>query len=162
MSVQFQCPSCARTLFYDSGEESFQTCYHCGGQIIVPSTVIHQQEALDVKPTQREFEEQKNFRIAEIQSVLNAGNKIQAIQLFMDSFGTGLAESKQAIEMLETGRRIPTQVLDRMEPVQALGQTEIKGPVQDPEDNSVARGLLIMAATVAIGIALLIVFIIDS
>ena len=155
MGVQFQCPSCARELFYERGQESFQVCRHCGGKIIIPSTVIHAQEAQEVVPTERALEDIRAYHLAEIQNVLNTGNKLEAIEMFREAFHTNLQDSSQAVEMLETGKRIPTRALSNVEPVNPQ-QRGIGGPVQDPEVKQAAAGLIIFAALMIFGVAALV------
>jgi sugar lactone lactonase YvrE len=45
----------------------------------------------------------KAMKIAEIQDLIQRGNKIQAIKEFREAFGTDLKESKDAVEALERG-----------------------------------------------------------
>ena len=157
MSSQFQCPSCSGALFYETGDETFQTCHHCGGQIIVPSTVIHQQEVLDTKPTERALEDQRNFVLAEITSELNAGRKIHAIKMFRDSFGADLATAKNAVEMMEQNSRIPKAALTQVSPAAPIEQ-KIHGTATTVEPAKVRSAAIILWMIISIGIAIAVIF----
>ena len=87
MYASFQCPSCLKNLEYQKGDTPFQTCRHCKGKIIVPSTAVHQVEIVAEKPSEFDLRRQKELKLAEIQNELNAGRKIQAIKVFKETFG---------------------------------------------------------------------------
>ncbi len=106
MSIEFQCPSCLRRLYYENGESPFQTCHHCKGKIIVPSTVVHQVEIENEKPTEYALREQRDLKLAEIQNELNAGRKIEAIKNFRETFGSDLRTAKDAIDRLEANKNV--------------------------------------------------------
>lgn len=48
----------------------------------------------------------KALKIAEIQRLIQRGNKIQAIKVFRETFGVGLKEAKDAVDAMEAGRSI--------------------------------------------------------
>jgi len=153
MATAFQCPSCSRQLIYETGDQPFQVCRFCGGKIIVPSTVIHENEAAKPGGTGPSLEAQKNLRLAEIQSELNAGRKIDAIKLFRDGFGSDLSTAKRAVEMLETGRRIPGEALRTVAPDRPVEQKiHSNKPVNEP--GSVKSAPVIFWIILSIGIAI--------
>ena len=127
----------------------------------MPSTVIHQQEALDATPTEQTLVAHREFKIAEIQSELNAGRKIHAIKLFRDAFGADLSTAKQAVEMLETGQRLPREALSQVAP-QAPVEQRVYSAVQDQEAEPAKRAVAILWLIVSIGIALLVVFLVGD
>ena len=53
-----------------------------------------------------ELEEQLRLLLAE-------GQKIEAIKVYRERTGAGLAEAKDAVEALEAGQRLPSQAIDR-------------------------------------------------
>lgn len=106
MSVPFQCPSCMRKLQFSSGDSAFQNCPYCKGKIIVPSIAVHQEEIEGRKPTKYALQDQRDLKLAEIQTELRAGRKINAIKIFRETFGTGLKEAKEAVEAMEWGDSI--------------------------------------------------------
>lgn len=106
MYVSFQCPSCLKQLQYQNGDTPFQTCRHCKGKIIVPSTAVHRVEIEDAKPTEFALREQKELKLAEIRNELNAGRKIEAIKVFRETFGSDLSTAKDAVERLEANRNV--------------------------------------------------------
>ena len=54
----------------------------------------------------QELEEQLRMLLAE-------GQKIEAIKVYRERTGAGLAEAKDAVEALEAGQRLPSQAIDR-------------------------------------------------
>ncbi len=161
MSIQFQCPACLRQLVYEPGESAFLTCRHCKSQIIVPSTVIHQYEALEAKPTKYSLEEQRNIKLAEVQRELNAGRKVTAIKVFKEAFDTSLADAKDAVELLEHGYGVPTEAVSNLSPESADEQSIY--PSQATQDLNPARGApIIFWIIVSIGIAIALIFWGDS
>lgn len=105
-SVTFQCPSCFKSLQYSEGDTPFQTCRHCKGKIIVPSTAVHQVEIEAEKPTEFALREQRDLKLAEIQKELSAGRKIEAIKNFRETFGTDLRTAKEAVEKLQANKNL--------------------------------------------------------
>ncbi|NNE97418.1 MAG: hypothetical protein HKN25_00210 [Pyrinomonadaceae bacterium] len=106
MSINYQCPACSRSLYYDAGGPTFQVCPICKSKIIVPSTVVHQSEMGSVGADRSTLEQQKTLKLAQIQSEMQAGRKIEAIKHFRDAFGSSLAEAKDAVEVMEHGGKI--------------------------------------------------------
>lgn len=61
----------------------------------------------------------------DIKAQIAAGNKIAAIKLYREATGAGLAEAKQAVELIEAGKpppsgAVPTPSADAMQEVSAL------------------------------------------
>ena len=46
------------------------------------------------------------LKIAEVQRLIHAGKKIEAIKVFREAFGTGLKEAKDAVEAIERGESV--------------------------------------------------------
>ncbi len=162
MSIAYQCPSCLKPLIYEPGDSTFQTCYHCQGKIMVPSEAVHQAELLTQRPTAYSLKEQRDLRLAEIQKTLQKGNKIKAIAMFRETFGTGLREAKDAVESMELGRTpdVPRSALEQN--YQALAQQEnqsIYAGAPGQAQNPARAAIVIAAALLAIGIAVLVIFI---
>ena len=161
MSIAYQCPSCLKTLYYDPGEPTFQTCYHCKGKIMVPSDTVHQAEMVASAPTEYTLKEQRDLRLAEIHKELQAGNKIQAIAMFRETFGTGLREAKDAVEALQLGNKPDVSRSALQQNYQAL-----QGQAQQPQaiypdtraeaKNPGSIAIAILAALIAMGIAIFI------
>ena len=157
MSIPYQCPSCSRQLYYSAGENTFQVCRFCGSKIIVPSAVIHQQEALEAQPTERMIEDQRNFKIAEIQSELNAGRKIHAINMFREAFAADLATAKTAVDMLEQGQRLPREALARVRQDVPIEQ-KVHGTAPVQPVGTVKSAPIIFWMIISIGIAIAVIF----
>ncbi len=107
MSLIFQCPSCKRNLQYEGGDSLFQICRHCRGKIIVPSQVVHQQEDEHNARRRQNPLQKLNPQLSQIQNELKSGNKINAIKIFRETYGTDLRSAKEAIDTMEYGGNLP-------------------------------------------------------
>ena len=58
-----------------------------------------------------------NFE-SELQDLLAAGKKIEAIKLFRERTGAGLAEAKKAVEAMERGEEVGVASLEEAEEVE--------------------------------------------
>lgn len=162
MSIAYQCPSCLKTLYFEPGDSAFQTCYHCKGKIMVPSEAVHQAEALTEQPTDFSLKEQRDLRLAEIQKELQAGNKIQAIAMFRETFGTNLRDAKDAVESMQRGSKPDMSRSALEQNYQALQEQpgpqtiypDPKAEAQDPAKIALA----ILGALIALGVAIAVMF----
>jgi ribosomal protein L7/L12 len=159
MSVAFQCPSCLRKLYYENGDTPFQVCFHCKGKIIVPSTVVHQVEIKEERPTEYALREQRDRKLAEIQSELNAGRKIEAIKTFRETFGADLRTAKEAIDRLEANKKVKIAREDLRENFSALqesiapktsAQTNLTQTGEPPKIGQLIMTLIYIAIGVAV------------
>ncbi|HEY0428068.1 MAG TPA: hypothetical protein VGC76_09835 [Pyrinomonadaceae bacterium] len=108
MTETFNCPSCSAPLEFEG--KVMQKCRFCGSSVIVPSGAIQNSNAFG------DFGEMnfgdfsalkgKALKIAEIQHLLQSGNKIQAIKVFRETFGGGLKEAKNAVDAMERGESV--------------------------------------------------------
>ncbi len=154
MGAQFNCPSCRRSLYYETNDPAFQTCGYCKSKIIVPSLVVHEANDQQRRPTAYTLREQRNIKLAEIQSELSAGRKIEAIKNYSDSFGTDLATSKNAVEMIQQGRNLPETAIKKISLEDVPIEEKIYGnaPVQGAQSNP--RAKILMWIIILIGIAI--------
>ena len=102
MPEVFRCPSCSAPLEFEG--KTIQKCRFCQSSVIVPS------EMFDKSPTNI-FDDafalgSKAAKLAEINREIQAGNKINAIKLFRETFGGGLKEAKDAVDALAEGKSI--------------------------------------------------------
>lgn len=102
MAKTFNCPSCSAPLDF-SGAVT-QKCAHCGGSVIAPHEMFY---AGNASP----FDDLSSLKgralkIAEVQRLIHSGNKIEAIKVFREAFGTGLKEAKDAVEAIEWGESV--------------------------------------------------------
>lgn len=81
-----------------------QKCKFCGSNVIAPSELFHRPVTSDAM----DFSELtgRALKIAEIQQEIQRGNKINAIKIFRETFGTGLKEAKDAVEAMERGESV--------------------------------------------------------
>lgn len=108
MTQSFKCPSCNAPLEFEG--KMMQKCKFCGSSVIVPSSAIQNSNAFGGFGEMNfgDFSDLKGkaLKIAEIQQLIQSGNKIQAIKVFRETFGTGLKEAKDAVEAMERGESI--------------------------------------------------------
>jgi sugar lactone lactonase YvrE len=108
MTESFKCPSCSAPLEFEG--KPLQKCRFCGSNVIVPASVIQGARAFggigNIDFGDLSALTGKAQKIAEIQRFLQGGNKIQAIKIFRETFGTGLREAKDAVEAMERGESV--------------------------------------------------------
>jgi hypothetical protein len=102
MTRTFNCASCSAPLDFTGAVT--QKCEHCGSTVIAPHEMFY---ATNPAP----FDDLASLtgralKIAEIQRLIHAGNKIEAIKIFREAFGTGLKEAKEAVEAIERGESL--------------------------------------------------------
>lgn len=92
-----KCPSCAAPLQIDG--DDFEKCDFCGSRIIVSpqNTVSPNSFGFEGLLTQA-------HKLKEILHLARSGRKIEAIKIYRDTFGSGLAEAKEAVENLVDGK----------------------------------------------------------
>ncbi len=137
MTESFRCPSCSAPLEFEG--KPVQKCRFCGSSVIVPSHVIQSSNAFG-GAGRLDFGDLssltgKALKIAEIQRLIQSGQKIHAIKEFRETFGVGLKEAKDAVEALEAGQGVDISGLHIVAPATARSQT-------DAEKIAEIRGLL--------------------
>ncbi len=101
MPQPFKCPSCGGPLEYDGGKITVR-CQFCSNSVIVP------EELRMSRPAAREdatLQDQLG-NLAQIGRLIRDGNKIEAIKVYRETFGTGLKEAKEAVERLASGKSV--------------------------------------------------------
>lgn len=78
-----------------------QKCRYCGSTVIAPPEMFHASSAGDFSALTG-----KALKIAEINQLVHEGKKLEAIKLFRETFGVGLAEAKDAVERMERGESV--------------------------------------------------------
>lgn len=101
MAQPFKCPSCGGPLEYDGGDITIR-CHYCTNFVIVPEEL---RSGPAFNPVSTPLPSQL-ANLAEIGRLIRAGNKIAAIKLYRETFGTGLKEAKDAVENLAAGRPV--------------------------------------------------------
>lgn len=94
-----KCPSCAAPLEID--DDNFERCDFCGSRVVVsPNNTI--------SPNSFGFEGllTQAHKLKEILYLARSGRKIEAIKIYRETFGGGLAEAKEAVENLVIGKPI--------------------------------------------------------
>ena len=102
MTRTFNCASCSAPL--DFSGAVMQKCEHCGSTVIAPHEMFYAENPApfdDIASLTG-----RALKIAEVQRLIHAGKKLEAIKLFRESFGTGLKEAKDAVEAIERGESV--------------------------------------------------------
>lgn len=105
MSKIFNCPSCHAPLDYNPADDIVTKCSFCGNSIIVPEEIREKQGARPAG-TFTASNIPNADKIREIAYLAQSGNKIGAIKLYRQLFGTDLAQSKEMVERLTAGQGI--------------------------------------------------------
>lgn len=105
MTQSFKCPSCGAPLSFENAGAMVR-CPFCENSVVVPEEIRAQASP----PPQA-----NNFfgnilgqagKFAELGQLVRSGNKIAAIKLYRELFGSSLKDAKDAIERLEQGKPI--------------------------------------------------------
>ena len=81
-----------------------QKCPFCSSSVIAPSELLYGHGPgahIDMASLTG-----RALKLAEIQREIQRGNKINAIKIFRETFGTGLKEAKDAVEAMERGESV--------------------------------------------------------
>ena len=102
MTRTFNCGSCSAPLEFQG--TTTQKCGYCGSTVIAPPEMFY---ATSSSPF-GDFSSLtgKALKIAEITQLIHDGKKLEAIKVFRETFGVGLAEAKDAVERMERGESI--------------------------------------------------------
>ncbi len=141
MPKKFDCITCSAPLDFEG--KTMQKCGFCGTTVIVPAELFYS------PGVGSPFADQSGLRgkaqkVAQIQELIRSGKKIEAIKVFRETFGTGLAEAKNAVEAMERGESFD---VSQAQGFAAAGSSSI-----DPKfvrRVGIAGGGIIMAAMVA-------------
>ena len=106
MTKSFNCSSCSAPNEFNGSV--MQKCSHFVSAVIAPHEMFY---AANPAP----FGDLtgltgRALKFAEIQQLIHDGKKIEAIKVFREVFGTGLKESKDAVEAIERGESIDVRV----------------------------------------------------
>ena len=92
-----KCPSCAAPLQIDG--DDFERCDFCGSRILVSPQNTVSPDSFDFGGLLTQA-----HKLKEILHLARSGRKIEAIKIYRDTFGSGLAEAKEAVENLVDGK----------------------------------------------------------
>ena len=102
MTKTFNCGSCSAPLEFEG--KIMQKCRYCGSTVIAPSELFSPSAGAPFGDLSSLTG--KAAKIAEISQLIHSGNKLEAIKLFRETFGVGLAEAKDAVERMERGESV--------------------------------------------------------
>ena len=102
MTRSFNCASCSAPLEFEGTPT--QKCRYCGSTVIAPTELFYSSSSAPFG----DFSSLtgKALKIAEIDQLIHDGKKIEAVKLFRETFGVGLAEAKEAVERMERGESV--------------------------------------------------------
>ncbi len=141
MPKKFDCITCSAPLEFEG--KTMQKCQFCGTTVIVPAELFYSPGVSSPFADQRGLHG-KAQKVAQIQELIRSGKKIEAIKVFRETFGTGLAEAKNAVEAMERGESFD---VSKAQGFAATGSSSI-----DPKfvrKVGIAGGGVILAAVVA-------------
>jgi streptogramin lyase/DNA-directed RNA polymerase subunit RPC12/RpoP len=109
MTQSFKCPSCGAPLSFNNAGATVH-CPFCSNSVIVPEELRHRPigpQGPQAAPFQNIIGQAARF--GELGQLIRSGNKIGAIKLYRELFGSSLQEAKDAVERLERGQ--PVEVM---------------------------------------------------
>ena len=137
-----------------------QKCEFCGSNVIAPSGVYKASDLMaGVNVGFGDFSglgdlAGKAMKVAEIQQLIQSGNKIEAVKQFRQTFDVGLAEAAAAVEKMERGEGID---ISGMQVISAGGASVGGQPRPASKGSSISLGKLlvtILIITVAFPVVL--------
>lgn len=104
MAKKFNCPACGALIEYDGETTLFQTCGSCKAPIVVPSEIVETRRDTEIEAAinMPAGEARPTEEMLQIKDLIAQGRKIEAIKIYRETFGTSLADAKQAVEDLES------------------------------------------------------------
>ena len=100
MTKTFNCASCSAPLEFEG--TTIQKCRYCGSTVIAPPELFYSGGgSADFSSLTG-----KALKIGEINQLIHDGRKIEAIKVFRETFGVGLAEAKSAVDRMERGESV--------------------------------------------------------
>lgn len=102
MTKSFNCASCSAPLEFEG--KTMQKCRFCGCTVIAPPEMFNAASAAPFGDLSSLTG--RALKIAEIDRLIHSGNKIEAIKVFRETFGVGLAEAKEAVERMARGESV--------------------------------------------------------
>ena len=102
MTKTFNCASCSAPLEFEG--TTIQKCRYCGSTVIAPRELFYSSD--DSPFLDLDALSGRARKIAEINQLIHEGQKLEAIKVFRETFGVGLAEAKDAVERMERGESV--------------------------------------------------------
>src|SRR5574337_247678 len=110
MAQSFNCPNCSAPLDYE-GDDLTVRCPYCNSSVIVP-------EALRSTPPEAPSRAPslpvvgmdsllaQALQLKEVVRQIRAGNKIEAIRIYRETFNVSLADAKDTVDKLAAGQAV--------------------------------------------------------
>jgi ribosomal protein L7/L12/outer membrane protein assembly factor BamB/DNA-directed RNA polymerase subunit RPC12/RpoP len=108
LTQSFNCPTCGAPIDVDPGQDPVVRCPYCQNTVVVPAELRTEGGQPPVATLASQIIDlgaaaNLGSIVQEVLELAQKGQKIQAIKLFRETFGTGLKEAKDAVENLERG-----------------------------------------------------------
>ena len=110
MPKTLNCSNCAAPVDLTAATGATLGCPYCGSIMILPDELRPDPRRGGVPPASVGLNLQQVAALARITLSLRTGNKIEAIKLYREAFGVGLAEAREAVERMETGQPVTLSV----------------------------------------------------
>lgn len=126
-----------------------QKCPFCSSNVIAPTEFFygHSSSAhIDIASLTG-----RALKLTEIQQEIRRGNKINAIKIFRETFGTGLKEAKDAVDAMERGESVDLSAIQ----VRSIDLNVSPEDVKALKKAGVAVGGSIMAITAVVALIIL-------
>jgi hypothetical protein len=120
----FACPACGASLSVDNEHDTLIKCQFCSTTVIVPEELRPQRHRAGVNPTQAEVVVPANVdasnlpglgsimsqadKLRQLGNLVRAGNKLEAVRIYQETFGGSLADAQAGVDALAAG--MPVQV----------------------------------------------------
>lgn len=112
MASTFNCPNCSAPLDYE-GDEPTHRCPYCNSSVIVPDSLrtprsgpINAPQLGGGTPWLGSALISPVERLREVGLQIRAGNKVEAIRIYRETFNVGLNEARDAVDALAAGRPV--------------------------------------------------------
>jgi predicted RNA-binding Zn-ribbon protein involved in translation (DUF1610 family) len=147
----FKCPTCGGPLEPPAGASTMK-CPYCGNVVIVPESLrtparpeyMSAPAAMDLNAFGEEM--------AEVVRLARGGQKIEAIKLYRETTGVGLAEAKAAVEAMEAGQSVSFSPSSNYYPQGDYVQQATEGAVKTSRNIARTIGCSIAAIFVCVGL----------
>lgn len=138
MSQTFKCPNCGAPLKYDGGPDLTMECPYCKSPVIVPEELRGGAWG-GAPPIAGTLDEviQMAGPLAEIARLVRSGRKIEAVNLYRQTFNVGLQEAKVAVDKMERGEPVTmtSVTVERIAPGEPVVMTDVA--VEPPDSGRI-------------------------
>ena len=151
------CSTCAAPLSLPESAQQTTVCSYCGSTLLLPEEMWGTNSGAGWTTLSGDSVLAQAGRIAEIARLIRSNRKIDAIKLYRETFGVGLKEAKDAVERLESGKPVSLISVGGSDPLHATARAIQSQNAQDVIKKTMRPILIIVVATVALGLIIALV-----